>query len=435
MKLRSSARRQFLRGVGVGAFALPFLRHPRAALAAPPRRLMVFHTACGTVMKDFWPAAPEGPFGRILQPLEPVRSKLTVMRGINMDSAYKSPVPRDHLPDNNNALTARQAVGSGNSYNPGGISVDQHIANAIGAQTKFPSLQLGVKVGGYCQYIASRGAGQGIFPENNAQKAFDRLFKDAVPGGTPADLERLRAEKRSLLDLVTAELQDVRCALGAAERPTFEAHLDSLRDLERAIAAPVVSAPSGGGQCAAPPAPAVATDLPTLVKQQIDVAVAALACDLTRVITLQVQNGASGQPYPFLGMPAYSHHGISHNSEGVNEPGDKREEWLVQIENWNAQQFHYLVGKLAAINEAGSSLLDSAAAIWTHEQSNGGSHSRRDMPYVLAGSCGGAFKTGRLINLGGRSHSGLLISLANAMGVPTETFGDPDFSKGPLVDL
>ncbi len=32
-------------------------------------------------------------------------------------------------------------------------------------------------------------------------------------------------------------------------------------------------------------------------------------------------------------------------------------------------------------------------------------------------------------------NNGLLMSLANAMGVPTSSFGDPEFSQGPLTAL
>jgi len=73
--------------------------------------------------------------------------------------------------------------------------------------------------------------------------------------------------------------------------------------------------------------------------------------------------------------------------------------------------------------------------LWMKEQSNGSTHSRRDYPVVMAGSAGGVFKTGRTLDAGGKPHSGLLISLANAVDVPTTAFGDPDFSKGPLVGL
>jgi hypothetical protein len=80
-------------------------------------------------------------------------------------------------------------------------------------------------------------------------------------------------------------------------------------------------------------------------------------------------------------------------------------------------------------------MLDNTALLWIHEQQDGSNHNKKDMPYVLAGSCAGAFKTGRRLDFGGVAHNGLLLSLARAMDVPTTTFGDPDFSNGPLPGL
>lgn len=424
---RSFGRRAFLEGAGLGAFALPFLRTLEGR-AAGGKRLIVFHSNNGTVMSQFFPGAGNT-YGRILKPLEAFKPKLTVMRGINMESAYKTPIPKDHLPDNANALTARQALTDAKVQ---GISIDQHIANAIGMQTKFASVQLGVRVGGYAQYISARGPAQGIFPENSPYKAFTRFFRDVT--ADPADLDRVRREKKSIIDALRAEVGDLRCALGADERPKFEAHLESLRELERGLDVRTVTTGCTPPTQGAPVALDSST-IPQQVKLQIELVAAIVACDLSRVITLQLGNGSGALgTYRWIGID-YTHHGISHGSEGVTAPGTQREEWLNQIETWNAEQFKHLVGLLDGIREGTGTALDNSAVLWTHEQSNGGSHQRKDMPYVLAGSLGGAFKTGRAVNFGGKPHNGLLISLANAMGVPTQQFGDPDFSRGPLADL
>ncbi|HEY8378755.1 MAG TPA: hypothetical protein VIK91_19820 [Nannocystis sp.] len=48
---------------------------------------------------------------------------------------------------------------------------------------------------------------------------------------------------------------------------------------------------------------------------------------------------------------------------------------------------------------------------------------------------GGYFKTGRHVDLPGRSHNDLLLSLMHAMGVPGATFGDPAHCTGPISEL
>ncbi len=429
MVRRYSPRREFLKGVGLGAFALPFLRSLDSRAQTTPKRLVVFSSPNGTVMDDFFPTTGNV-YGRILKPLEPLKKKIAVLRGLDMLSAYKTPIPPDHHPDYRNMLTGVQASGSGTTFRIEGISIDQHIANTIGTRTKFASqsLQLSVRVSSYTSPISSRGPGQPIAPETSPYKAFSRLFAQVT--AAPADLQRIRLENRSIIDALTAETRDLRCALGTEERPKFDSHLESLRELERSLDVPI------GAGCRAPDmgAPISTTDPangPQFIKLQMDLAAAAIACDLSRVFILMYGEPRTAYTWVGAGIP-YTHHGISHGSEGVTAPVAQRNEWLVQIETWMASQFHYLLKKLDDIAEPGGTALDNSAVLWAHEQSDGRNHLRRDMPYVLAG---GLFAGNRAINFGGKSHSGLLMSLANAMGVPTATFGDPDFSKGPLTGL
>jgi hypothetical protein len=54
------------------------------------------------------------------------------------------------------------------------------------------------------------------------------------------------------------------------------------------------------------------------------------------------------------------------------------------------------------------------------------------MRALLAGSCGGALKTGRAIASNREPYNKLMVSLMNAMGVAGDTFGDPSLGKGAL---
>jgi len=59
------------------------------------------------------------------------------------------------------------------------------------------------------------------------------------------------------------------------------------------------------------------------------------------------------------------------------------------------------------------------------------------VPVVMAGSCGGYFKTGRSLALpAGTPNNGLLVALCDAMGTPTPsgTFGEPTYG-GELTVL
>jgi len=60
------------------------------------------------------------------------------------------------------------------------------------------------------------------------------------------------------------------------------------------------------------------------------------------------------------------------------------------------------------------------------------------MPYVLAGSAGGALSSGRLLDFSSarKDNNQLLVSIAHAMGATDlSSFGDPSGATGPLAGL
>lgn len=281
--------------------------------------------------------------------------------------------------------------------------------------------------------MSALGPNQPIAPQNNPAAAFDTLFSDLDLD--PLGLAKLRAERRSVLDTVQAEVAAVEAQTSGADREKLQAHLKALQDLEG-----VIEGGAGGALCAAPdldPVDAGSDDeVPDITTQQLRIAQMALACDLTRVMTLQVSESGSRLTHPWLGINN-SHHGIGHGSEGVTASDAQRREWLIQIETWYAERFVEFLQLLDSIDEGGPghSMLDHSLVVWAHEQQSGASHNRRDMPYVLAGGLHGTVETGRRVDAGGVPHNGLLIALANLMDVPTTEFGDPAFSNGALPAL
>ncbi|HMJ55083.1 MAG TPA: DUF1552 domain-containing protein [Polyangiaceae bacterium] len=175
--------------------------------------------------------------------------------------------------------------------------------------------------------------------------------------------------------------------------------------------------------------------MPTIGKLQMDIAAAALACDLTRVLTLQWTYAESTQTFPVLGINE-AHHVMSH----AGDTDAAAQEKLTQINVWYAEQFAYLLGKLASYKEGDGTLLDNTAVLWCIEVGKGNNHAHRDLPFLLAGSCGGYFRTGRFVDYmaggaAGHPHNNLLVSLAQAMGTKDTTFGDPAHCTGPLPNL
>jgi len=326
---------------------------------------------------------------------------------------------------------------SGTSGWAAGISVDQRIAAAVGGGTRFRSLELGVQVASADNWsrMSYAASDRPVPPEESPVAAYTRLF--AAAGASPAELMRMRARRRSVLDAVLGQFTTVSARVGTADRARLDAHATSIREIERRLDAQGMP----GGACrdpGAPAAPALPTDLtandnyPAVGTLQMDLLVMALACDLTRVASLQWSRSVSQVRFTWLDIHE-GHHDLSHLPDSDAQAVDK----LTRINTWYAQQLAYLLGRLATAPEAdGSRLLDSSLVLWSNELGKGNSHSRQNAPYVLAGSAGGALRTGRFLQFtGDPPHNDLLVSLLNAMDVPTTTFGKPEWCRGPLPGL
>lgn len=441
--VRTLSRRTMLRGAGGVALGLPLLEimDSHAGGATDPTRLVVFFTNNGTYHPNWTPTGSETDFtlGPILQPLAPYQSHLNVLSGIDQESSYHGKGASDpHMPGMAHLLTGTEMLSTGpGQYDAmaGGISVDQYIAEQLSPNTKFPSLQFGVQAGEYASNawnsLIHAGPNQPIPAENDPVAAFDRIFGEI--GSDAGELAILRAKRHSMLDAVKADIADLKGQLGAADKIRLEQHLDSVRSVENVID----TSTDLGGNCAVPKMPAAVANLydydaaPALFRAQIELLVMSLACDLTRVASLQFRAALGGtMTFTFLGQTEEWHE-ISHKGDS-NAQGNAEK---TAVNTWFAEQFAYLLQLMDSVTEQGGTLLDNSVVFWCNELSRGNAHSRRDMAFVLAGSAGGYFPTGRWLQYAGDYHNDLLVSLANAMGVQTDTFGNPAYCTGPLSGL
>ncbi|HVY26221.1 MAG TPA: DUF1552 domain-containing protein [Polyangiaceae bacterium] len=452
-------RRTLLRGAGGIAIGLPLLeimadpQRARAAGATAPKRFVTFFSSAGTIHENWVPSGSETDFklSRILTPLEPHRSKVVVVDGLT--NFLGTPPPGDdHMRGIGTMLTATELLkGETRSGAPGfepcglagGISLDQFIAESIGKTTKLKSLELGVQtgnVGDVTSYTSYAAANRPLPSENDPKAVYSRVFTDLPAAGGPqmADQAATRrlAQRKSVLDSVIESYGALAPKLGATDKATLEAHQTAIRELEmRLTATPETSSTAA---CAKPMAPTIDAqkndNFPMVGQLQMDLLVMALACDLTRVATLQWEAAYSDVRFTWLGADR-GHHTISH--DGDNNSASV--EMLTKINVWYAEQFAYFLQKLDAIKEGDGTLLDSCVVFWGNELARGNVHSHWPMPFVLAGSGGGALKTGRFLTYPKgdptTSHTNLLVSMMNAVGVPGQTFGNPKYCTGPLNGL
>jgi hypothetical protein len=91
---------------------------------------------------------------------------------------------------------------------------------------------------------------------------------------------------------------------------------------------------------------------------------------------------------------------------------------------------------MSEIPEGDGTLLDNTIVLWCNELGRGNSHTRKKIPWVIAGSGGGALRTGRTLKFpDGTPHNKLHVSLLNAFGIETDRFGNPNYGTGQLAGL
>lgn len=424
-------RRQFLQALAHGLFALPVMGMSRRVHAAgdQAKRLVVFFTPNGTIPSAWRPAGSGAdftfPIGSILEPLQPIRSKLVVVDGLNFIGATNHEGGMRHM------LTG----GSGGVTQ--GMSVDQYVAQELGAATRLKALTLGVQTsawGGSVQTRMSYGAGgKRVAPNDDPVHVYRQLFGDAGP---PAQVDAVFARRKSIIDLLRAELDDLGRRAGDAQKKKVDAHLQALREMETNLQGSL-QPPPASGTCSPPAGGPFTLDtqnndnFPAVGRAQTDLMVAALACDITRVASLQWSHTVSPTVATWLNQNE-GHHSLSHM--GDDTPGAAA---FVTFERWYAEQFRYLVDRLDALPEPGGvgSMLDNTVVLWSKEMGDSRLHVCESVPFVLAGGGGGAFSLGRSLRYAGESHAKLLVSVCQAVGLTNTTFGDPTHGTGALPGL
>jgi len=127
------------------------------------------------------------------------------------------------------------ALVSGHPYTgrgAGGASIDQVIAQKLGEESRFRSLQIGVSQESFGESIQRNlswsDRDRPLPPEMLPHQLFDRLF---------GIRERAWVDRqKSILDAVQDDARSVKAKLGREDQTRVEEYLSSVRDVERSIA-------------------------------------------------------------------------------------------------------------------------------------------------------------------------------------------------------
>jgi hypothetical protein len=434
------SRRALLRQLGVSSAVLPFLGNLpsfAAASTAPRRRLVIVFSPDGVVKKNFWPAEP-GPFGdaplpAILQPLEPFRDRLLTVEGVHNRIAGDGD---GHMRGIGCLLTGIELFPGniqGGSDTPAGwasgCSIDQELRQFLQSDpataTRFGSLEFGVLVPDRADTwtrMVYAGPNKPVAPIDDPYQMYARLY------GQVKD----RQNMQSVLDELREDLAAVASRLPAEDRRILEEHTQLVREFEKELAAP--------REVIAHEVPVLEQDvldendeMPRISRMQIELLVASLAADFTRVATLQYTNSVGQPRFRWLGIEE-GQHDLSHEPNSNEDAQEK----LTKINAWYAGEIAHLARRLAETPEPGGegSLLDNTTILWTNELGEGNSHTHRNIPWVFLGG-GLGFQAGRAVRFDGVPHNRLLLAVAHGMGhTHLERFGNPDYcGEGPLTGL
>jgi hypothetical protein len=475
-------RRRFLKLVGATALTTPFLRSlpSYGGTGTDPVYLVLLFTSNGCVRYK-WGAqgpAPTGATAAVTSPLvfretlsaftkagpsqqADLTSKVTVLDGLNAAAAKGS----------HEAGMAALWTGLTSTGGPAtGPSIDQAIiplmASQLGIQKTYSQ--------GVCLMAQSTAdyneksvqtrmlydaTGNWVDPNADPAGALSMLFPTASTS-TSSGPDKKTFIRQQVFQHVNADLTAIQSRLCTEDRQ----QLQTMQDVWNQVQQQIASAASAAASCTSPtvPAPASGDPFPTRVQAMSNILAMTLACDLTRVASLQLSHALSPVTHTWLGSSqSQTHHIYSHQGptsmyslgpDLYNEPSyitSQNPQQLIDIDAWYATQVANLAYTLSQLKTVtGKNLLDQTVICWGSELDMGACHNHDDTPFVLIGGGGGALKTNQLVrfplNLPGnqpptnnRYHNDLLMTLAKVMGVslPQSRFGTASFCTTPIAEI
>ncbi len=432
---RPWTRRRLLRGAGA-VLALPWLEALAPLRAAgpggaPPVRLACLFMPNGALPRGWWPRdeEPSTPLPTILEPLEPLRDRLLLLRNLCNRNAFEG---EGHYVKTTSLLSGARVRKTGGRDVRCGTTVDQVAARHVGRHTLLPSLELGidpptsrVDMGYstlYGSHVSWAAPDRPLPKEIVPRRAFDRLFRRVRSAARPED--------PFILDLVLEEARGLRRVVGYEDRHRLDEYLESVRALEERLARaerePVNPMHLEHLEGLRPPEGIPA--FPEHVRLMLEVLVLAFRTDTTRVATFMFGNSVSGRNFSFLdgvegGFHPYSHH------EGREDKMAAYE----RINRWHVEQLAWFCQRLDAIPEGDGTLLDQSLVLFASGIGDGNAHDPKCLPVALLGRGGGRLPRGQYQVFPKQTPlCGLHLSLLHAMGVPADSFGD---ASTPLLKL
>ena len=435
-------RRTSLKGIGA-TLALPLFEtmgwadSGKGQTVKSPVRLGFMYMPHGVIPDQFWPANAESFLTSpppALESLQPVLDQCLLIKGISGVPI----MPFDGAPhalELSTWLTAQLPDADKRSQISIAISADQIAANYVGGFTSLPSLELATmpqthkenQMGlneGYYTHCSFRSPTQTVPAETNPRSVLNRLFGKT---DQPGKLAKEGPLDRQMLDLVLDGAKDLRQKLPQADQHKLDEYLDSVRAVERRIAAieyrqkdaALEKAGVASSKRNASDSPPIEIKIPEGDKRSeymqvmCDLNVLAFQSDTTRVSTY-IGSTPNGVSYPELGF------NDEHHSQTHHESKPEMVAKVAAITAFNIAQFAYMVKKMASLREGDGTLLDNCIMMWGSGLEDGDKHSRANLPFIIAGKGGGTINTGRFLPDSKGNQGDLLTTILACAGIPLD---------------
>jgi hypothetical protein len=301
-----------------------------------------------------------------------------------------------------------------NSAYPLARTLDHIVADHIGRDTPFPTLELSCNdhknniESIYFDNMSWYGTGHVAPSMRNPRKVYDRLF------GTQGD-----RPVRNITDLALRDAARLQRQLGRSDRQKLDEYLTAIRAIEtRMDRIEQMKADLQTAQVARP-----AEHLPRNEYIQLmgDLLVTALQTGVTNVATLMVGPERWTTPTNWEGIldKPQSHHAMTHAPH--NHLDD-----LLKLDRFHVSVFAQLVKRMGQIEEAGgTTLLQNTIFTLGAGMGDGTTHQYNDLPVVVAGGGAGTIRHGGHLHCpAGTPLANLWLTQLRCLGLSSDRYAD-----------
>ena len=280
-------------------------------------------------------------------------------------------------------------------------TIDYYVAENF-PLANFKLVRAGVQAAG--QEYFTREAGQQAAHIDGPERTFQALFN-----GSPAPISGDNTYQ-DVFAMTQKALNSVRSKLGVEERQRLESHLASVEEIERRVANAATAPQDQGEACTSPEVFDGANgNIIDEGKMSCDIVVAAMACGLTNVATIQLSND---QAEWFHGgrvdgiQDTLSHHNVSHSGNEMNTG------LMVRL---LSEVPAYFIGRLKEVTGPdGAPLIDSTLFVQVSDMGDG-NHGLSSAPFLMASNLPGF---GGFAATGGGNHKSFMEQVPNVLNLP-----------------